>query len=104
MLWNYNVIKLMIGWARHPKYRLFLAPVCTLQNKCLPWNIVCYLYLVLVCLVGSQKSTLLMSPAHLLVASLNLPLPEPYICYTICEYYHSRFVLVGLTGRTASCF
>ena len=29
MLWNYNAIKLMIGWARHPKYRLFLAPMCT---------------------------------------------------------------------------
>ena len=28
MLWNYNAIKLTIGWARHPKYRLFLAPMC----------------------------------------------------------------------------
>ena len=30
MLWNYNAIKLMIGWARHLKYRLFLAPMCIL--------------------------------------------------------------------------
>ena len=32
MLWNYNAIKLMIGWARHPKYRLFLAPMCIVRN------------------------------------------------------------------------
>ena len=30
-LWNYNAIKLRESWARHPKYRLFLAPMCTTQ-------------------------------------------------------------------------
>ena len=43
----------------------------TIHNMPLPWDIGCYCYLVLVFLVGSQKSTLLMSLAHLLVASLT---------------------------------
>ena len=63
-----------------------------IYNMPLPWDIGCYCYLVPVFLVGSEKLIFLMFLAHLLVASLNLSLPEPYICYTICEYYHSRFV------------